>query len=75
MKKAAILDLTLRKTKVLVTFSFILKKVFKKTFSSNSNYLTLESLKYHFKRENETRESKLQFAFLRIKKSRFLPKL
>ena len=31
--EAAILDPNAKKTKVLVTFSFILKKVFKKTFS------------------------------------------
>ena len=31
------------------TFRFILKKVLKKTFSKNSNYLTLEYLKYHVK--------------------------
>ena len=76
MKNAAILDLNAKKTKVLVTFSLILKEVFKKTFFYNGNYLTLESLKYRFKqRENESRENELSFAFLRIKKCPFLPKL
>ena len=49
MEKAVILDPKAKKTEVLGSCRFILKKVLKKTFSSNGNYLTLEYLKYHFK--------------------------
>ena len=50
MKKAAILDPNAKKKlKFWALLALFKKKVFKKTFSSNGNYLTLESLKYHLK--------------------------